>query len=166
MKPFRLGSLAVLAAMTLPLAAQAPASTTDAGAVAPFDEMTSAEITAKAAELLKIAQAGGNGSVTLKKYGDHITMLTVRTKSGGAEQHNAWNDIFVVVDGEATEMIGGTIVDSKESSPGELRGTRVEGGVPHVMRKGDVVHISPGTPHQTMLAPGKTFTYYVIKVKQ
>lgn len=106
----------------------------------------------------------GIASVTLEKYPGHFTMLTVRTKSGGAEMHGQWNDIFVVLDGEATELIGGTIVDQKSAPGGETRGTRVEGGTPTPMRKGDVIHISPNTPHQTVLAPGKTFTYYVIKV--
>jgi quercetin dioxygenase-like cupin family protein len=41
----------------------------------------------------------------------------------------------------------------------------IEGGERHVMRKGDVVHISPDVPHQTLVASGKTFTYYVIKVE-
>ena len=93
-------------------------------------------------------------------------MLTVRLKSGGAEQHDHANDFFFVLSGEATEVIGGTIADSKTSAPGELRGSRVVGGTEHVMRSGDIVHISPGTPHQTLVAPGATFTYFVIKVQQ
>jgi mannose-6-phosphate isomerase-like protein (cupin superfamily) len=106
----------------------------------------------------------GIASVTLEKYPGHSTMLTVRTKPGGAEMHAQWNDIFFVLDGEATELVGGTIVDPKSAPGGETRGTRVEGGTPTPMRKGDVIHISPNTPHQTVVAPGKTFTYYVIKV--
>jgi mannose-6-phosphate isomerase-like protein (cupin superfamily) len=106
----------------------------------------------------------GIASATLEKYPGHYTMLTARTKSGGAEMHADWNDIFFILDGEATEVTGGTIVDPKEVSPGETRGTKVEGGTPTPMRKGDIIHIVPNTPHQTVLAPGKTFTYYVIKV--
>jgi mannose-6-phosphate isomerase-like protein (cupin superfamily) len=133
-----------------------------------FDEMTDAQITARAAELLKQAQASpsGSASITLETYPRHFTMLTVRTKSGGAEQHDQFADIFVVLDGEATEIIGGTIPNSTSAKPGELRGSHVEGGVEHPMHKGDIVHIAPGVPHQTMLAPGKTFTYYVVKVEQ
>jgi quercetin dioxygenase-like cupin family protein len=93
-------------------------------------------------------------------------MLSVRTKPGGAEQHNHYADIFIVLDGEVTEVIGGTMENGKETVPGELRGTRVTGGEEHVMRKGDLIHIAPGVPHQTTVANGTSFTYFVIKVAQ
>ena len=152
--------------------AQAPTQT-NAQAVAstaggPIDEVTAAELATQSAALLQQAQASPSGlsSVTLKKYPGHFTMLTVRTKSGGAEQHDHWNDIFIALDGEATVVVGGTIENKKESTPGEPRGTRVVGGTEHVMHKGDIVHISPGVPHQTLVPAGKTFTYYVIKAAE
>lgn len=148
--------------------AQSPAPAGAATEVAPFDEITQGQLRSQAADMLVQAQKSPSGlaSVTLKKYPHHLTMLTVRTRSGGAEQHDHWSDIFVVLDGEATEVIGGSIPDSKSSTPGEVRGAKVVGGVEHPMHTGDIVHIAPGTPHQTLVAPGKTFTYYVIKVEQ
>jgi mannose-6-phosphate isomerase-like protein (cupin superfamily) len=147
----------------LSLAVQGKAQTSAGG----IDRRSAAQISDQSKTLMDQAKTvpSGSASVTLEKYPGHLTMLTVRTKSGGAEMHRDWNDIFIVLDGEATEMTGGTIVDGKENSPGETRGTRVEGGTGTPMRKGDVIHISPNTPHQTILAPGKTFTYYVIKVE-
>jgi mannose-6-phosphate isomerase-like protein (cupin superfamily) len=149
----------------------APAAAANGGVAqgSGFDEMTSAQMQAKAAELLAQAKASpaGMASVTLNKYPGHSTMLTVRLKSGGAEQHDHANDIFVVISGEATEITGGTMEGKKEAStPGEFRGTRVVGGTEHVMRAGDVVHISPGVPHQTVVAPGQVFTYFVVKVSE
>ena len=131
-----------------------------------IDRRSAEQLATQAKTLLAQSQASpaGTAGVTLEKYPGHLTMLTVRTKSGGAEVHRDWNDIFVVLDGEATEMTGGTIIDGKENSPGETRGKEVSGGRPTPMRKGDVIHISPNTPHQTIVEPGKTFTYYVIKV--
>jgi mannose-6-phosphate isomerase-like protein (cupin superfamily) len=131
-----------------------------------IDRDSAAAIEAQARTLLAQAEKSPSGlaTVTLKKYPDHSTMLVVRTKSGGAEMHAGFNDIFFVLDGEATEMTGGTIVDPKEVSPGETRGEKVEGGVSTAMRKGDVIHIDPDIPHQIILAPGATFTYYVIKI--
>ena len=32
-----------------------------------------------------------------------------------------------------------------------------------ILHAGDVFHVSPGVPHQTTVAPGKTFTYMVVK---
>jgi mannose-6-phosphate isomerase-like protein (cupin superfamily) len=155
---------------SLPTEATAPAAAAvqaeAAGAVKPIDRRSDAAIEAQAKTLLAQAQASpsGSASVTLETYPGHITMLTVRTKSGGAEMHRDWNDMFFVVDGEASEMTGGNIVGGKETTPGETRGSAVEDGTPTPMKKGDVIHISPNTPHQTVLAPGKTFTYYVVKV--
>ena len=162
-----LAKLALLCLLPLGvLSAQGPATGDGTTAAAPFDQVTRAELQTQAAAMLKQAQASPSGiaSVTLKKYPGHFTMLTVRTRSGGAELHEHASDFFFVLDGEATEVIGGTIENRKTSSPGEVRGARVVGGAEHIMRPGDIVHISPNTPHQTVLAPGKTFTYYVIKV--
>jgi quercetin dioxygenase-like cupin family protein len=47
-----------------------------------------------------------------------------------------------------------------------LRGTGIEGGQSQKLGVGDIVHIAPNTPHQLKLAPGKTFTYFVVKVHQ
>lgn len=131
-----------------------------------IDRDSADAIATRAKTLLTEAQASPSGlaMMTLKKYPGHYTMLTVRTKSGGAEMHAGTNDMFVVLDGEASEVTGGTIVDPKVISPGETRGTKVEGGTSTLMRKGDIIHIDPNVPHQTVLAPGATFTYYVIKI--
>lgn len=131
-----------------------------------IDRDSESSIAAQASTLKTEAENSPSGlaTMTLKKYPGHYTMLTVRTKSGGAEMHADANDIFIVLDGEATEVSGGTIVDPKEVSPGETRGIRIEGGTSTPMRKGDVIHIEPNTPHQTILPPGKTLTYYVVKV--
>lgn len=168
-----LGRAALFAALSgwawsaAPALAQAPVEA-QASSPQPFDEMTQAELESRAAELMQQAKASpaGIASVTLKTYPGHYTMLTVRTRSGGAEEHDHADDMFFVLDGEATEVTGGTIENPTSAKPGEIRGTRVVGGTPHVMRKGDIVHISPHTPHQTMVAPGKTFTYYVVKIDQ
>jgi mannose-6-phosphate isomerase-like protein (cupin superfamily) len=150
------------AALLLTTGAMAQTDTTGAAITRRSDQ----QIMTQAKALLVEARKSPTGiaSVTLEKYPGHYTMLTVRTKSGGAEMHATDNDIFFVLDGEASEVTGGTMVDPKEISPGETRGTKVEGGTPTPMRKGDVIHIVPNTPHQTVLAPGKTFTYYIVKV--
>jgi mannose-6-phosphate isomerase-like protein (cupin superfamily) len=108
--------------------------------------------------------ATGAASATLEKYPGSYTMLAVRVKSGGAEVHANWDDYLFVIDGSGTVMTGGTAVDAKAGDDGETRGTRVEGGVPTEMHKGDVIHIPAKLPHQVVLAPGETVTYYVIKV--
>jgi mannose-6-phosphate isomerase-like protein (cupin superfamily) len=108
----------------------------------------------------------GSVGETLEKYPGSFTMLTVRDTSGGAELHEHYADIFFVVDGEATLTSGGTVVDAKTTAPGEIRGSSVSGGVEQKLGKGDVVHISPNTPHQLSIQKGKSFTYFVVKVKE
>ncbi|WP_263385382.1 cupin domain-containing protein [Granulicella arctica] len=139
--------------------AQAPAANL-------VDVRTAAAIDAEAKILMNQAKnsPSGTAGVALETYPGHLTMLTVRVKSGGAEIHAGFNDIFIVEDGQADVLTGGTVVDPKQVSLGETRGSRVEGGTSHVIRKGDVIHISANVPHQTTVAPGETFTYYVIKV--
>ncbi len=118
------------------------------------------------AKLLTQAKAGsGSATLSMEKYPGHFMNLTVRTKSGGGELHANWSDIFVALDGEATVITGGTLVDRQNGAGGESRGTKVEGGSAYVMKKGDVIHISAGVPHQTMVAPGKAFTYFVVKAR-
>jgi mannose-6-phosphate isomerase-like protein (cupin superfamily) len=108
---------------------------------------------------------GGSVTAQLERYSGHSTSLTARTRSGGGELHRRWNDIFVAVDGEAVVITGGNIVNPKDSAVDEQRGTSVIGGESHTMHKGDVLHISTNTPHQTTVPAGQTFVYYVVKVE-
>jgi glc operon protein GlcG len=111
-------------------------------------------------------RATGLVDETLEKYPGSFTMLTVRNTSGVVELHEHYSDIFFVVDGEATLTSGGTVVNPKTTAPGEIRGSSVAGGVKQELGKGDVVHISPNTPHQLAIPKGKSFTYFVVKVKE
>ena len=108
----------------------------------------------------------GSAAETLEKYPGSFTMLSVRNTSGGAELHEHYADIFFVVEGDATLISGGTVVDPKTTAPGEIRGTAVSGGVEQKLGKGDVVHIASNTPHQLSIPKGKTFIYFVVKVKE
>lgn len=117
--------------------------------------------------LLEKARAGsGSAGITLANYRGHYTMLTARTKSGGGELHKHFADFLFVIDGEGTELTGGTMVNAKELAGGEIHGTGLEGATPHTLHKGDVIHIPAGTPHQAIEAPGQTITIYVIKVQE
>jgi quercetin dioxygenase-like cupin family protein len=58
------------------------------------------------------------------------------------------------------------MVKSQKTAANELRGTGIEGGRSQKLSVGDVVHIQPNTPHQVMLTPGHTVTYFVVKVTE
>ena len=44
--------------------------------------------------------------------------------------------------------VGGTMTEPKVISPGQTRGSGIEGGTVHHLSKGDVITIPAGTPHQ------------------
>jgi mannose-6-phosphate isomerase-like protein (cupin superfamily) len=121
----------------------------------------------RAAYLRKLAKHGdGQASETLKEYPQHATMLSFRARSGVAEVHERFADLFYVLDGRATLVTGGTVVGAQTVGPGELRGASIEGGVRQELRTGDLAHVPAGVPHQ-MLVPGdKTFTSFVVKIEQ
>ena len=102
-------------------------------------------------------------SQTLDKYGNHYTMVAFREKTGSAEVHQTEADIFVVVDGTASLVTGGKLVNAHTEKPGELRAASIEGGKRQSLEKGSVVHIPAGVPHQLIVENGP-FTYFVVKV--
>jgi len=97
-------------------------------------------------------------------YSNHYLGVSHREGNGGAELHQTQVDIWIVEDGEAALVLGGTIVDPKTVKPNEIRGKSIDGGKSFQLSKGDIVHIPPNVPHELRIPSGKTFTYLVIKV--
>lgn len=79
------------------------------------------------------------------------------------EVHDASDDVYYVLDGEATLMLGGSLVDPNEISPGEWRARSATGGQKVLIKKGDLVVVPRGTPHQRTVT-GKGFSMILIKV--
>lgn len=112
------------------------------------------------------AQGDGSASETLTKYPHHYTMLAFRSRSGGGELHNDFADLFYILDGRATVLTGGEVVDPKTIGPGEIRGSSVKGGARQDVKAGEVVHIPAGMPHQMLVADGESVTYFVVKIQE
>jgi mannose-6-phosphate isomerase-like protein (cupin superfamily) len=131
------------------------------------DHWSPAELLERAKHLRELAaRADGSASETLEKYPHHYTMLAFRTRDGGGELHQTFADLFYIVDGHATLITGGDVVDPKTTAPGELRGASVKGGSRQELKTGDVVHIPAGMPHQMLVANGETVSYFVVKVEE
>jgi mannose-6-phosphate isomerase-like protein (cupin superfamily) len=77
-----------------------------------------------------------------------LTVIANRGQQRGAEMHDMTNHVFIIVDGEAEFVTGGTMVDPKVISPGQTRGSGIEGGTTHHLTKGDIITIPAKTPHQ------------------
>ena len=100
----------------------------------------------------------------LGKWGNHSFMVAHREGNGVAELHQTQADLFIVQSGEATLVVGGSVVDGKTTAPNEIRGPSINGGEKHKLGAGDVVHIPANVPHLLMVENGKQFTYAVWKV--
>ncbi|MDX2150369.1 MAG: heme-binding protein [Bryobacteraceae bacterium] len=87
-----------------------------------------------------------------------------RDNPGMVEVHDKDADIVYVLEGKATLVTGGKLVDGKVIAPDEVRGMKVDGGETRSLQKGDVIIIPAGTPHwfQEVSSP---FNYYVVKVR-
>jgi hypothetical protein len=131
------------------------------------DEFTADFMAQHVPELLERAKttADGTASMVMKRYPGNYLNLMVRVRTGIGEMHANWSDILVCIDGEADVITGGTLVDRKDQADGESRGSRSEGGIHHMMHKGDVIHILPNTPHWTVLEPGKNFVFWAVKIQ-
>jgi glc operon protein GlcG len=112
----------------------------------PADQVTQAFV--KGAPLLEVPQ-----------YKVHASR---RDKPGLVEMHEHETDVVYVLEGTATLVTGGEMVDPKTVSPGEIRATSVNGGETRQLSKGDVVIVPEGTPHWFKEVSGP-FLYFVVK---
>lgn len=101
---------------------------------------------------------------TLASGSDHIVSMSRRDKGGQSEVHDTETDVFYIMEGSATLITGGTLVDAKTTSPGQIRGTGITGGTTHMLTKGDVIVIPKGTPHWFKEVP-EVVVYFVVKAK-
>ena len=144
-----------------------PPSKPPAQHISPLDHWSHPVLLERAAYLRKMAAlSDGSASETLQQYPQHCTMLSVRLRSGIAELHENFADIFYVLEGRAILESGGKVVAAKVFAPGEIRGDSIEGGTKQELRAGDVAHVAAGQPHQFLLAGDKAVTCLVVKIQQ
>jgi mannose-6-phosphate isomerase-like protein (cupin superfamily) len=102
-------------------------------------------------------------SRALGNWGGYTAAIAVRSADGVVEVHRDLADIFIVIEGEATLMTGGELINATGVNSAEVRATALDGAQKRIIRIGDVVHIPAGIPHQ-LLVKGR-FAYYAIKVR-
>jgi mannose-6-phosphate isomerase-like protein (cupin superfamily) len=106
-------------------------------------------------------------NTNLADFGVDRVLVVHREGSGEAELHETEADVIMVVSGEGTMIVGGTMPGSKTTAAGEVRGPSIDGGtVRQKMAPGDILHIQAKTAHQVLLEPGKQITYFTLKVKE
>jgi mannose-6-phosphate isomerase-like protein (cupin superfamily) len=84
--------------------------------------------------------------------------------SADAEVHDASDDVFYVLEGSAELTLGGALENPREATPGEWRSAKIVNGKTFTIKKGDLIVIPRGTPHQRVNSKGKEFSLILIKI--
>ena len=112
----------------------------------------------------KVANAFAKGAVLFDNSDKYMVHASHRDKAGVAEVHEKDADIIYVLEGSATFVTGGTVIDPKPTAPGEIRGKEITGGETRQLGKGDVIIVPAGTPHWFKEVPAP-LNYYVVKAR-
>ena len=117
-------------------------------------------------DLQKTLQPENKTSELIDSGGTQLRVAVQHEKNkvgAAAELHDASDDVYYVLDGSATLILGGKLDDPKETDAGEWRSPRIIDGKTIEIRKGDLVIVPRGTPHQRS-TPNKDFTMILIKI--
>jgi uncharacterized protein GlcG (DUF336 family)/quercetin dioxygenase-like cupin family protein len=113
----------------------------------------------------KVAAAFAKGMPLVEQPTANLKVHASRREGAGqVEVHTKDADVIYVVEGTATLVTGGSVIDPKPTEPEELRGTSIDGGTVQELAKGDVVIVPKATPHWFKKV-SKPFLYYVVKVR-
>jgi glc operon protein GlcG len=138
-------------------------ATVGARTAASFKAAAAASAPARVTHLdrAEVASAFARGRPLLEVDGYKIH-ASRRDGPGMAEIHDTETDVVYVLEGAATLVTGGTVVDARRTEPGQVRGAAIEGGQSRRIGPGDVVVIPHGVPHlfQDVQAP---LLYFVVK---
>ena len=148
--------IAIAGANALTARAAGSAGTQSSPAVTYIDSKTMAEAFAKGAVLV------GNGEYMMHATRNYMVHASRRDKPGMAEIHTWETDVIYVLEGSATFVTGGTLVDPKTTEPGQIRGPSIQGGETRRLAKGDVIIVPNGVPHWFKEVQGP-FLYFVVK---
>jgi len=113
----------------------------------------------------EVETAFDKGAVLFDGEGkNYMIHASRRNGPGMAEVHTRDADLIRVMEGSATFVTGGTVVDPKNIAADEIRGTAIHDGETRQLAKGDVVIVPAGTPHW-FKEVNSPFLYYVVKVR-
>lgn len=73
--------------------------------------------------------------------------LEYRATVGPASIHEKEAEFFYVIDGSATMVTGGKLMNESRTNAENLTGSGIEGGTPRNVAKGDFIVVPENTPH-------------------
>jgi mannose-6-phosphate isomerase-like protein (cupin superfamily) len=103
------------------------------------------------------------GHLGLERLLDSATFI-YRDGPSEAEAHQKLADFISIRSGEGEIVIGGTMVNPRQSAPDELRGPSMTGGTRYTFTAGDALYVPANTVHQFSVKPGGNFTVTIVKI--
>lgn len=146
----------------LAMSAAAHAQRQPSEATRPFVVMTGQSL----ADVQKSVQSENKAAELIDSSGMQLRVAVQHEKNrigAAAEVHDASDDVYYVLDGSARLVLGGRLEDPKETDPGEWRSPRILDGKTVEIKKGDLIIVPRGTPHQRS-TENKDFMMILIKV--
>lgn len=83
-----------------------------------------------------------------------------------AEVHDNSDDVYYVLEGQARLILGGKLENPIEKNKGEWKSKKIIGGTEFIIKKGDLIVVPRGTPHQRFTIKSKTFSMILIKIHE
>lgn len=83
----------------------------------------------------------------LLQFAPYAANLEYRAAVGPAAIHQTEAEMFYVIDGAATMVTGGKLVDEKRTNAANLSGTGIDGGTSRHVAKGDFIVVPENTAH-------------------
>ena len=111
-----------------------------------------------------VAKSFAQGAVLFDQGTNYMIHTSRRVAPGKAEVHTRDTDLIYVLEGSATFVTGGRVVDGRNTADDEIRGTSIADGEIRTLAKGDVIIVPAGTPHWFKDVRGPVL-YYTIKVR-
>jgi mannose-6-phosphate isomerase-like protein (cupin superfamily) len=128
-----------------------------------FTRTTLAAIAAFSTAAAMLTEVMSTGGPIVSDPG--LVVLAQRREAGQVEYHDHTNHVFIMVEGEATLVVGGTMVNAKRTAPDQMRAPSAEGGTTYHLSKGDVITILAKTPHWFKEVSSKTVAYYAVNIE-
>ena len=109
---------------------------------------SSSDVTALLAKA-KSERKEGQGLVSerILELAPYNANLEYRASVANAAVHEKEAEVFYVIDGTATMVTGGKLVNETRTNPDNLSGTGIEGGMSRTVAKGDFIIVPENTPH-------------------
>jgi mannose-6-phosphate isomerase-like protein (cupin superfamily) len=138
-------ALFVVGLLSAPAFAQAPGAPPSAANLKTL--ASSSDVAATAARLKSQRKDQPLMSAPLLTLAPYRVSLEYRAGIAAAAVHETDAEFFYVIDGGATLVTGGELVESRRTNPQNLSGTGIKNGSSQHIAKGDFVIVPEGVPH-------------------